>query len=544
MTRKSSLLWAIPPLIGVICGIILTVYYFQVAKLERNIFQSLTGKISQQIETQFEGFVEPITNNLRIARQWGVEGTLDLGDPDSLNARFIPVLVQVPQISAVLIADSHGRQYYLGRQSDRWVTRLSDAEKGESRTASKDRGTTGKSAEEKTEQSHYDPRNRPWFEGAIHDNAEQKPYWTQPYSFQTAKQFGVTASLKWENDKMPQTTYVVAFDVLLTAISDWTKKLTIGEQGKAFLVTGDGLLLGLPQDARFADAEAEKTAILSPVENLGIPSVSKAFLSWKQAGGRSHEPFEFDVGNTRWWAEFRSIWLDNRTVWLGISLPEEELFQRIGVPRHVVPAAIVIIGLIAFIGSIFVVRRHAGQLQALTLAHERLSRETADQAQITDDTAGEVLTLIEKGESEMLEFKSTARWNLKADKPGKEIELAWLKGIVGFLNTDGGVLLIGVDDNGVVTGIGPDNFQNEDKCLRHIDNLINQHIGPEYLQFIRYGLVGVRGEKVVMIRCARSSDPAFLKNNKDEDFFVRTGPASRKLSPSQILKYLEARHNG
>ena len=47
-----------------------------------------------------------------------------------------------------------------------------------------------------------------------------------------------------------------------------------------------------------------------------------------------------------------------------------------------------------------------------------------------------------------------------------------------------------------------------------------------------------------MIRCARSKEPAFLGNNKEEGFFVRTGPASRKLSPSQILKYLEARQEG
>jgi len=304
------------------------------------------------------------------------------------------------------------------------------------------------------------------------------------------------------------------------------------------------LNMGLPEDERFEDTDAEKTAILSPVEDLGIPSVSEAFSNWKQAGGLSREPFEYDVENTRWWAEFRPIWLENRTVWLGISLPEEELFQRIGVPRHVVPAAILIIGLIALIGSVFVVRRHAGQLQALTLEHERLSRDAVQQTQITDETAGEVLTLIEKGESEKLEFKSTARWNLRAGKAGKEIELAWLKGVVGFLNTDGGVLLIGVDDAGEVTGIGADNFESEDRCLRHIDNLINQHIGAEYLQFIRYGLVDIRGEKVVMIRCAPSNDPAFLKNNKEEDFYVRTGPASRKLSPSQILKYLEARHKG
>jgi len=544
MARKSSLLWAIPPLIVVICGIILAVYYFQVSAFERNIFHSLTGKISQQIETQFEGFVEPITNNLRIARQWGVEGALDIEKPESLDSRFIPVLEQIPRISAVLIADSRGRGYFLGRDGDQWVTRLIDVEKGESRTVSMDRGTPPKSTGEKTEKTDYDPRSRPWFEGAIQYNADETPYWTKPYSFKTQRQFGVTASLKWEDDKKPPTIHVVAFDVLLTSISDWTKKLTIGEQGKAFLLTGNGLVLGLPRDDRFEDADAEKAAILSPVEDLGIPSVSEAFSGWKRTGGVSHEPFEYDVESTRWWAEFRPISLDNRTVWLGISLPEEELFRRIGVPRHVVPAAIVIISLIAFIGSVFVVRRHAGQLQALTLAHERLSRNAVHQTQITDETAGEVLTLIEKGESEKLEFKSTVRWNLRTGKAGKEIELAWLKGVVGFLNTDGGVLLIGVDDSGKVKGIGFDNFENEDKCLRHIDNLINQHIGPEYLRFIRYGLVGIRGEKVVMIRCARSNDPAFLKNNKEENFYVRTGPASRKLSPSQILKYLEARHKG
>jgi len=544
MARKSSLLWAIPPLIMVICGIFLAVYYVQVSALERNIFQSLTGKISQQIETQFDGFVEPITNNLRIARQWGVEGALDLGDPESLDSRFIPVLEQVPRISAILIADSRGRGYFLGRDGDQWVMRLTDVEKGETRTVSMDRGTPLKSTGEKTENTDYDPRTRPWFEGAIQYNSEETPYWTQPYPFKTQKQFGVTASLKWEDDKGSRTTHVVAFDVLLTAISDWTKTLTIGEQGKAFLLTVDGLILGLPHDDRFEDADAERAAILSPVEDLGIPSVSEAFLGWKRTDGVSREPFEYDVENTRWWAEFRPIWLENRTVWLGISLPEEELFRRIGVPRHVVPAAIVIIGLIAFIGSVFVVRRHAGQLQALTLEHDRLSGDVAHQTEITDESAEEVLALIEKGESEKLEFKSTARWNLRTDKPGKEIELAWLKGVVGFLNTGGGVLLIGVDDNGAVTGVDADHFQNEDKYLRHIDNLINQHIGPEYLQFIRYGLVGIRGEKVVMIRCARSNDPAFLRNNKEEDFYVRTGPASRKLTPSQILKYLEARHKG
>ena len=73
--------------------------------------------------------------------------------------------------------------------------------------------------------------------------------------------------------------------------------------------------------------------------------------------------------------------------------------------------------------------------------------------------------LIRYGESPNLEFKSTLRTNLKTGKAGKEIELAWLKSVVGFLNTDGGVLLIGVNDGGEVVSIAADQFENDDKCL-------------------------------------------------------------------------------
>mgnify|MGYP000452869327 CR=1 FL=1 len=62
--------------------------------------------------------------------------------------------------------------------------------------------------------------------------------------------------------------------------------------------------------------------------------------------------------------------------------------------------------------------------------------------------------LVAGGETDHLEFKSTMRWNLHQDKPGKEIELAWLKSVVAYLNTDGGIILLGVGDDGEVVGGG------------------------------------------------------------------------------------------
>ena len=52
--------------------------------------------------------------------------------------------------------------------------------------------------------------------------------------------------------------------------------------------------------------------------------------------------------------------------------------------------------------------------------------------------------IIDNDEDFAVEFKSTARWDLREDKPNKAMEDAVVKTVAGFLNTDGGTLLIGV----------------------------------------------------------------------------------------------------
>src|SRR6185369_351200 len=64
-----------------------------------------------------------------------------------------------------------------------------------------------------------------------------------------------------------------------------------------------------------------------------------------------------------------------------------------------------------------------------------------------------ITQIIAEGENDRTEFKSTLRWNLKENKIDHGVEIAWLKTIAAFLNTDGGRLVIGVDDRGVPLGI-------------------------------------------------------------------------------------------
>ena len=55
-----------------------------------------------------------------------------------------------------------------------------------------------------------------------------------------------------------------------------------------------------------------------------------------------------------------------------------------------------------------------------------------------------------------MEFKSTGRWNLRAVQADRTIEHVITKTVCGFLNVDGGSLLIEVDDAGGVVGLSDD----------------------------------------------------------------------------------------
>jgi len=152
-----------------------------------------------------------------------------------------------------------------------------------------------------------------------------------------------------------------------------------------------------------------------------------------------------------------------------------------------------------------------------------------------------IKSLISSGESDRVEFKSTLRWNLKTDRAEKVIENSWLKSIVAFLNTDGGVLLIGVADAGDILGTTADRFDNDDRYLLHVNNRIREYIGLEFVSFINFQLVPVEGQNVLLVQCQPSPAPVFLKIGRDEEFYVRVGPGNRRLSTSEVLTYVTNR---
>ena len=161
-----------------------------------------------------------------------------------------------------------------------------------------------------------------------------------------------------------------------------------------------------------------------------------------------------------------------------------------------------------------------------------------------DYSETELSNLVQLGENDQVEFKSTLRWNLHTDKADKKIENACLKTIAAFLNSDGGVLLVGVSDDGSVLGLDKDQFANEDKLLLHWNSLLKAHLGVEFMQLIRSQVNTFSNQRIITAQCLRAPQPVFFRRENEETFFVRTGNGTYQLKPSEVLAYLDQRKTG
>ena len=152
----------------------------------------------------------------------------------------------------------------------------------------------------------------------------------------------------------------------------------------------------------------------------------------------------------------------------------------------------------------------------------------------------EIRNIIRQGESKNIEFKETLSLDVKKKIKEKYIELSALKTMVAFLNTEGGTLLLGVADNGEVSGIDIeiDKFHknNTDKFLLHMKNIIKTRIGEQFYPYIDYKLVPVDNKKVLFVKCKKSESPCYLDG---DEFYVRTNPATDKLEGPKLVQYVQ-----
>ncbi|MDA8951135.1 ATP-binding protein, partial [Pseudomonadales bacterium] len=156
--------------------------------------------------------------------------------------------------------------------------------------------------------------------------------------------------------------------------------------------------------------------------------------------------------------------------------------------------------------------------------------------------AEKIRSLVNKGESRLIEFKSTFGLDLRTQTREDRIVESSMKTVAGFLNSDGGDLLIGVEDSGNLLGVGPEIDKlykgSIDKFLLNFKDHLRKKIGAEFYSLVDQTLVEVDGVKILRVNCQKSGKEVFLDG---KDFYVRTNPATELLEGKKLLDYSRQR---
>lgn len=158
-----------------------------------------------------------------------------------------------------------------------------------------------------------------------------------------------------------------------------------------------------------------------------------------------------------------------------------------------------------------------------------------------NETTTPIDQLIQEGESENIEFKSTLRTNLYTNHKDPKIELAFLKTIAAFLNTHGGILIVGINDAGEPLGLDADGFDNQDKFYLHAINLIRNRIGTENALYIHASFEVFQGKPIFLVSCKPALKPVYVIDQAQEKFFARTGNSTTELVGRSLEDYINLR---
>ncbi|SFC39090.1 Putative DNA-binding domain-containing protein [Zunongwangia mangrovi] len=166
-----------------------------------------------------------------------------------------------------------------------------------------------------------------------------------------------------------------------------------------------------------------------------------------------------------------------------------------------------------------------------------------------------ILEFIKQEEGKKIEFKSSLRFSINDNALDKSLEFESFKNIAAFLNSDGGDLLIGIDDDKKILGLENSDFttfnrdNKQDALKLHIDNLIETYFGNAVHRVLNVSLVTIDNKTICRINVeGRYQEPIFVKkktiNQKAYNaFYIRRSSSARELRGDEIDQYIKGHWN-
>lgn len=165
-----------------------------------------------------------------------------------------------------------------------------------------------------------------------------------------------------------------------------------------------------------------------------------------------------------------------------------------------------------------------------------------------DDPTRDLSAILTGGEGEQVEFKACARWDIQLGRVNRALEEAVARTIAGFLNHEGGTLLIGVTDTGDVVGLQADyqtlKRRDRDGFQQFLMGLVHSKLGGHICAQVHVGFYEIRGTDVCAVTVEPSAEPVYYQDGSSARYFVRTGNGTRELDVREAIAHVTRRQMG
>ena len=179
------------------------------------------------------------------------------------------------------------------------------------------------------------------------------------------------------------------------------------------------------------------------------------------------------------------------------------------------------------------------------LLYSTMQRRSQRIEQLSAALQSDLRTLIAQGESAQLEFKSSFRWDLRENKVNRALEAVVLKTLAGYMNGNGGTLLIGVADDGAIVGLEHDyktlKKQDRDGFEQAVMTAVATKLGGDACRCVQIVFHSVENQEVCRVMVAPTPRPVYVKEGDAPKLYVRTGVSTRELNVQEAVDYTSAR---
>jgi len=414
--RRRALLRLGVPILGialVILAIIAIALYSHSAN-RRGILalsDDLLNTLDAQIAQRVSAFLDPSERYLRITRDIALKTPFT--ERRASAERFaMSVLRELPQIAAFYVGDSAGNFLMVSRHEDGVQTKQIINDNARRSVILINRDAAGEEISRREDQTDtYDPRTRPWFQGAL---GTDDVFWTGIYIFFSDRKPGVTVSTR-----LPEpggANRVFGVDVTLEELSRFLSSLEIGKHGRALIMDDDGRLIAVPDSEKVIKPTGDQF-IPPKVDELGDAVLTAAFDRFRVEGqGRRI----IERGGIRYISSVSPLPGITHKWWILIVVPEEDFIGFVASNNRPALFMSLVIVLAVVVLAVLLVRQGLRSDLSIRLMTERgrimswqSTAYTAISEQIAEE-AGEAPQALTEGLIEVTGARRASTWRLTA----------------------------------------------------------------------------------------------------------------------------------